>query len=51
LLRGVSLGASIVMILYWASQLGQAKATGSELFRKQCAGMRGNIETIGFYAS
>jgi hypothetical protein len=40
LLRGVSLGASIVMILYSASQLGQLKATGSELFGKQCAGMR-----------
>jgi hypothetical protein len=33
LLRGVSLGASIVMILYSASQLGQQKATGSELFQ------------------
>jgi hypothetical protein len=40
LLRGWSLGASMVIILYSASQLGQVKATGSELFGRQCAGMR-----------
>jgi hypothetical protein len=40
LLRCTSLGASIETILYSASQLGQVKATGSDLFGKQCAGIR-----------